>query len=167
MPPLHFLCTYAATFWGPRTMITMNYLISVFPDDVTLFYQGMLPFHCACRAGARWSLLKWWWRKFPDIVQVITQDTGDTSLHCYSSSTYAALNAPNSHRERQQRFLAMQFLAEKHPDALRKLNRMGMLPFHVAAVHQAPLDVLFYLACRNPEALLHCSSNFAVPIVFR
>jgi len=26
----------------------------------------------------------------------------------------------------------------------------------------APLDVLFYLACQNTEALLHCSSNFVV-----
>jgi len=162
MPPLHFVCTYASQFWCRQTMVTMEYLISIFPDDPKLFYQGMLPFHCACRAGARWPLMKWWWKKFPDIVQEITTYTGDTSLHCYALSTFAAPNAPDSDKQRQQRYLAMQFLVERHPDAVRKMNRKGMLPFHVAAVHQAPLDVLFYLACQNTEALLHCSSNFVV-----
>ncbi len=56
----------------------------------------------------------------------------------------------------------MQFLVEKHPHAVCKLNRMGMLPFHVAALNQAPLDALFYLACQNPEALQYCNSNLAV-----
>ncbi len=162
MPPLHFLCTYAAKIWGPQTMVTMDYLLSMFPDDPKLLYCGMLPFHCACHAGARWSLLKWWWDKSPNIVQVITMDTGDTSLHCHSLSAQVALNASASHRQRQQCFLAIQFLVEKYPDALGKINRMGMLSFHVAAVHQAPLDILFYLATQNPEALLYDSSNIAV-----
>jgi len=48
----------------------------------------------------------------------------------------------------------VQLLVEKHPDALHTTNRMGMLPYHMAAFHQAPLDALFYLACQNPEALL-------------
>jgi len=56
----------------------------------------------------------------------------------------------------------VQFLVEKHPDALCTPNIMGMLPFHVAAVHQAPLNVLFYLACQDPEALLSCSSDLAL-----
>jgi len=43
------------------------------------------------------------------------------------------------------------------------MNRMDMLPFRVAAVHKAPLDVLFYLACQNLEALLCGSSVLALP----
>jgi len=96
----------------------------MFPDDPTLFYHGMLPFHCTCRAGARLSLLKWWCNKSQNIVKDITTDTGDTSLHCYLSSAQAATN---SRRQRQQCFLAIQFLVEQYPDALCKINRMGML----------------------------------------
>jgi len=142
MPPLHFLCTHAAKCWGPRTIVTMEYLISLFPDDPQLFHHGMQPFHCACRVGATRSLLKWWWKTFLDIVQEITTDTGDMSLHCYLSSTYAERDSLTGRRERKQCLLAVQFLVEKHPDSLRKFNRMGMLPFHITALHQAPLDVM-------------------------
>jgi len=137
-----------------------------------MFYHGMLPFHCACRAGASRSFLKWWWKISPDIMEAITTDTGDTALHCYLSSPHIAsdeiMTSPWQRRKRQfsgprkRSFSAMQFLVEKYPDAVRKINRMGMLPFHVAALHQAPLDVLFYLACRNPEALLYGRGNLAV-----
>jgi len=154
MPPLHFVCTYATKYWGPQTIVTMDYLLSVFPQDAMLFYHGMLPIHCMCCAGGTRSLLKWWWKKCPEVIKLITMDTGDTLLHCYLSS--AALSALTSHRKKQC-FSTVQFLLEKHPDALRATNRMGWLPFHMAAVHQAPLEVLFYLVCQNPEALLCCS----------
>jgi len=61
--------------------------------------------------------------------------TGVMSLHCYALSTFAALNAPNNDKQRQQCYLSMQFLVERHLDAICKMNRKGMLPFHVAAVH--------------------------------
>ncbi len=131
----------------------------LFPQDGMVFDDGMLPFHCACRAGAPQSFLNWWWKKCPDVVLVITMDTGDTSLHCYLSASHT-LNAA-SHGQRQQYFLAIQFLVEKHPDALHSINKRGMLPFQMAAICQAPLDVLFYLACQNPGALLHGNSNLA------
>jgi len=86
-------------------------------------------------------------------------DTGDTSLHCYLLASHAAHKAATSHRQPQWYFLAIQFLVGKHPDALHSINRMDMLPFHMAAVHQAPLDVLFYLACQYPEALLCYSGD--------
>jgi len=54
---------------------------------------------------------------------------------------------------------AMQFLLEKQPEVLRFSNRFGFLPFHIAALHQAPLDALFHLACQDPEALLCHSSE--------
>jgi len=38
-----------------------------------------------------------------------------------------------------------------------------MLPFHMAAVNQAPMDVLFYLACQNPEALLCTEHGQVIP----
>jgi len=87
---------------------------------------------------------------------MIMTNTGDTLLHCYLSSPQGELNKTTKW------FLGMQFLVEKHPHAVCKLNQMGMLPFHVAALNQAPLDALFYLACQNPEALQYCSSKHAV-----
>jgi len=143
MPPLHFVCTYATKLWSPRTMVTMGYLMSKFPQDSTLFYNGMLPFHCACHSGATRPFLNWWWKKYPDIVQLITEDTRDTPLHCYLSSAYG---------QKQWFFLAVQFLVGKCSNALRTTNKMGMLPWHIAAIHQAPLDILFYLVRDDPEA---------------
>jgi len=134
-----------------------------------LFHHGMLPFHCACRASATRSILTWWWEINPEVAQVTTTDTCATPLHCFLSSTQTAFDEMTSpwrerycSAQRQRYFSAMQFLVEKYPDAVCKINQMGMLPFHVAAVHQAPLDVLFFLACRNPEALLYGRGNFAV-----
>jgi len=92
IPPLHFVCTYAAKCWGPQMMTTMDYLLSVFPEDAMLFVHGMLPIHCASRAGATRSSLKWWMKKCPEVIKVIMTDTGGTLLHCYLLSAQAALN---------------------------------------------------------------------------
>jgi len=48
---------------------------------------------------------------------------------------------------------AVKFLVDKHPGALNCSNRMGWLPFHVAALQDVALDVLFYLICQDPGAL--------------
>jgi len=145
-----------------QTKGTMDYLFSDFSKDPRLFYHGMLPFHCACCAGATLFFLKWWSKKCLDIVQAITADTSNTVLHCYLLSPQAAHNRMKSHSQRQWYFLAAQVLVGKYPDALHKINRMGMLLFHVAAVHDAPLDVLFFFACQNPEVLLTGHSNLVV-----
>jgi len=115
MLPLHFVCNYAAKFWGPQTIITMDYLLSLFPKDATLFYNGMLPIHCMCQAGATQSSLKWWWEKCPDISQLITADTGGTLLHCFLSPTQAVLNAVTRGRQGQWYFLTLLMLVDKHP----------------------------------------------------
>jgi len=78
----------------------------------------------------------------------------DTPLHCYLYHDH--------HTQRKQRpkhhealFLsAVTFLVEQHAAALRKPNRHGWLPLHVAALQNVPLDVVFYLARQNPESLL-------------
>jgi len=111
-----------------------------------LFHQGMLPFHCACHDGAPRSVLEWLAEQHPTVVRTYTTDTHESPLHCYVSSTNN-VNGDSS-------FSAIQFLVEKYPDALHSTNRKGSLPFHVAAVHNADLNVLFYLARQNPAALL-------------
>ncbi len=51
-------------------------------------------------------------------------------------------------------FSTVEYLVKQYPAALRSVNRSGWLPIHLAVMHDAPLDVLFYLARHNPESLL-------------
>jgi len=37
---------------------------------------------------------------------------------------------------------------------MRSTDRMGWLPLHLAAMHDAPLDVLFYLVREVPESVM-------------
>jgi len=160
MPPLHFVSTYACDSLGPQRIVTIQFLDSIFPSGATFFYQGLLPFHCACRAGATQCILEWWWEKYPMVIQTPTMDTGDFPLYCYLSptnSTPIAARAINS--EIPQYLSAMQFLLQKQPEVLCYANILGHLPFHIAALHQVPLDALFHLACQDPEALLWNSSK--------
>jgi len=132
-------------------MATIQFIASAFPSGVELSYQGMLPLHCACRTGATRSILEWWWKEYPAVFQTCTMDTGDTPLHCFLSSS---INTTSTGARISQYLSAMQFLLEKQPGVLRRTNRFGFLPFHVAALHHAPLDALFQLACQDPEGLL-------------
>jgi len=49
---------------------------------------------------------------------------------------------------------AVIYLAEQYPVAIRSTNRMGWLPLHVAAIHNAPLDVLFYFVREFPDTVM-------------
>jgi len=141
-------------------------LLPAAEEEWTRFYHGMLPFHCACRAGAPPSVLQWCVEKYPDAIQTLTTDTRDTPLHCYLSSWSSipiALMIPattTSHWEmtqkakRKKSFKAVQFLIKKHEAALHSPNREGFLPLHVAAMCDAPLDILFHLAHGNPQVLV-------------
>jgi len=37
---------------------------------------------------------------------------------------------------------------------MRSTNRQGWLPLHLAAMHEAPLDVLFYFVREIPESVM-------------
>jgi len=146
-PPLHFICNYSRTPWVPTWLDAFKKLASVFPNDGMHFHQGALPFHCACRMGAPRSVLEWWCEQYPEVVSTYTTDTQESPLHCYLfSSTSNNVN-------KKSYFSAVQFLVEKYPAALHRTNRMGLLPYHVAAMQDADMNVLFYLACRTPEVL--------------
>jgi len=161
MPPLHFACTYLWTTWTPVRMATLAYLAPLFPNDPMHFHHDMLPLHCACLVGAPRSVLEWLVKQYPEAIRMATTDVGNLPLHCYLSSTtmvnrrismdYSA--EPPSHLS------AVEYLLEQYPDAVYRPNRMGWLPLHVAAMHNAPLDVLFRLTRRVPEIFLATSSS--------
>jgi len=48
---------------------------------------------------------------------------------------------------------AVQFLVEQYPGAVTCTDQMGWIPFHLAALQDAALDVVFYLICQHPGAL--------------
>jgi len=190
MPPLHF-----ASMFSIRTS-TLEYLASKFPDGPTSFHHGMLPLHCAIRAGAPWHVIEWWLDKYPVAVCTSTSDTGDLPLHCYLSCKLPVAPKETSTgtekfpalpiiweeeeippRERakierirlflgelkkqvmacgwvkdQQTYLThLEKFIEVHPAAVSSVNWMGLLPLHVAIMHDSPLDVLVHLARVAPE----------------
>jgi len=161
MPPLHFLCKYSRTPKKPNQMKRIKSMASFLPDHVMSFYRGMLPFHWVCRSRAPRSVLEWWCKQYPAVVSARTTHTHGFPLHCYLRGTQGSETATNDQpKHSDESYLsAVQFLVEKHPDALTCPNRRGWLPFQVAALHDAPLDVVFYLICENPLTLQtgsHC-----------
>jgi len=161
MPPLHFLCKYSRTPWITGQMTAIKHMASRFPDHVMRFYRGMLPFHWVCRSQSPRFVLEWWCEQYPAVVRARTTHTPGFPLHCYLKGTQGSETATNAQPEQSDDscLSAVQFLVEKHPDALTCPNRRGWLPFQVAALHDAPLDVVFYLICENPLTLQtgsHC-----------
>jgi len=171
MPPLHFLCQYSNS-WTTQRMDAIQYLASIFPDDGMQFYNGMVPFHWDCRSRAPQSVLEWWCQQYPTIIRTRTTHTHELPLHCYLSSSSTTTGtttttgqeaASQNHDPMEQRcddadsdsyfLLAVQFLVEKYPGAVTCTDRMGWLPFQVAALHDAALDVVFFLIGQHPGAL--------------
>ncbi len=48
----------------------------------------------------------------------------------------------------------IEYLVQQNPVATHQTNRSGWLPLHLAAMHDAPIDILFYLTRHYPESLL-------------
>jgi len=156
IPPIHFASTYCSQFFNVHRI---EHLASLFLGDLTLLYNGMLPFHCACRAGAPRRVLEWWLSRSPHLVHMRMAETSDYPLHCYAS--HVARELPNydhfleqQQKQQQEHLSGIQYLVEAYPAALRHPNRLGWLPLHLAAMHDAPLSVVFYLARQHPECLL-------------
>jgi len=131
-----------------------------------LFHDGKLPFHNLCLAGAPCSFLKWWLEQVPDAISMPTADTGDFPLHCYlslscttiasTSTTTEAELSTSMQQTSSDTSAAVIYLAKQYPAAMRSTNRRGWLPLHLAAIHDAPLDVLFYLVREIPESIMRC-----------
>jgi len=97
-------------------------------------YHGVLP---VCRSRAPPSVLELWCKQHPTVVSARTTHTHELPLHCYLASSGTSMGTvTNDHHEY---FLAMQFLVEKHPDALDCTNQMGLLWLHLAALQDAAL----------------------------
>jgi len=144
-PPLHFASAQA---WIPTRWTTMECLSLMYPHDRMRIHDGNLPFHNLCHAGAPRCFLEWWLEECPDAICTPTTDTNDYPLHCYLSST---MMTTSTKATKFTFFYTVIYLAEQYPPAMRSTNCMGWLPLQLAAIHGAPLDVLFYLARGFPE----------------
>jgi len=165
IPPLHFVFAYTCTeneMNGFRRK-TITYLIPLFPEETMRYHQGMLPFHAACRAKAPFSVLELMLQhQRPEGIRMRTTDTNDTSLHCYLSSPNrrTATEETRPRDDPQQQPLAdldlntVKDLVRRYPLALLIRNRSGWLPLYVAALNDAPVDVLFFLTQQSPESIV-------------
>jgi len=170
IPPCHFACMHPCTSWYPFRLKTLETLHDFFPhlEEWQRFYDGMLAFHCACRAGAPESFLQWCAQQNPEALVTSTMDMANTPLHCYllswtsnqivlatttiDTTTTTTTTTIHSNQIHQNMSLsAVQYLVEKHPIALQSSNRQGFLPLHMAGMCDVPLDILFYLAREHPE----------------
>jgi len=173
IPPLHVACSLPPrTSWLPYRKVTLEELAALSaPEDWKRFHQGMLPLHCACRSQVPDTILLWLCEKYPDAVRICTTDTMDSPLHCYLSSTNHVLHTTTTNTTTTMHdddsmaheslsplplysFSAVEYLVKQYPAAVHMTNQLGYLPFHLAVMHDAPIDILLYLARRNPESLL-------------
>jgi len=173
-PPLHFACWQPCTAWLSYQKKTLEKIAALSaPEDWMRFHQGMLPLHCACRSQAEQDMVLWLAEKYPTALRTCTTDTMDSPLHCYlsSSTTTTATTVPNTITHEMTRhddhvacqpspllpmysFSTVQYLVKHYPTALHRANQLGWLPIHLAAMNNASLTILFYIACHNPESLL-------------
>jgi len=114
--------------------------------------------------------LEWWCEQYPTAVSAHTTHTQELPLHCYlaskgreEGSRETAINIPpkQPYDNDDLYFLAVQFMAEQHPNALNCANQKGWSLLHVAALQDAPLDMVYYLLCQNLGALLPTIVVFA------
>jgi len=160
-PPLHFVSASACTVSEMHIfrLVTIDYLISMFPEDKVRYHQGMLPFHFSCRAKAPLFMLLWWsLEQCPEAICMHTADTNDTPLHCYLLPPIRRTGNEITKRPRNDVQLqpvpdlsTVKYLVRNYPEALLVRNRSGWLPLHVAALNEAPLDVLLFLVTQTPE----------------
>jgi len=148
-PPLHFACANDCTAWIPTRLNTIRHLLSMYPDEMMQFHNGMLPIHLACHARAPRVVLECLVKQSPGVIRMATMDTKDSLLHCYFSSTRRTTTTSDK-QQHDWCWSTMTYLVELHPEALNCPNRGGWLPLHIAAMQDAPLDMLYYLTRRNP-----------------
>jgi ankyrin repeat protein len=66
---------------------------------------------------------------------------------------WGALPLHNAVARRDASLDAVRFLVEDRPPSVEPVDGAGMRPLHVAAKCDAPLDVLFFLASKDPESI--------------
>jgi len=162
-PALHFALahplTYPAYYIRMKTLKYLKKRLSL--DEWMRFHCGILPLHYACCAGAPRPALRWCWKQYPEAIRITTIVTEDTLLHCYLSftgitaleKTAPAYTGCTKQHDHKYVWSAVRFLVKQYPAALYSRNQQGLLPLHVAAMHDAPLDILLYLAQQNPGSL--------------
>jgi len=173
-PPLHFACSQPCYSWFLYWKQTLEKLAALSaPKDWRRFHQGMLPLHCTCWSHAKKGILLWISEKYPEALCTGTVDTMDYPLHCYLSlllktATTRVPDTTTSTTTMQDdsvaslsppllpmySFSTVQYLVKQYSAALHRANQSGWLLVHLAAMHNAPLNIVFYLACNNPESLL-------------
>lgn len=56
-------------------------------------------------------------------------------------------------------FDVVRLLVEQEPPTVRQRNGNGLLPLHIAALHDAPLDVVFFLVTTDPKSISEVAAS--------
>jgi ankyrin repeat protein len=134
--PVH----YAASCEHP-CLDVCRLLVERSPDSLRhAANDGSLPLHaCVNRWVPSLEKIQYFVGQYPKALAVKDSD-GSLPLHI-------ALARRKVPRE------VVQFLVEQEPRSLRQRDGTGRLPLHVAAVRDAELDLLYYLASKDPRSV--------------
>jgi ankyrin repeat protein len=144
--PLHLA---AAT----RSVEVVRFLLADLPRGLReRTNDGFLPLHIAAKAGASLEMVQFLTATDPLALQVTSND-GSLPLHLAAAS--------EAQGEDETLTQVIERLAGACPQALDEVDSRGMRAVHAAAIHDAPLDVIYMLARMNPTAVLRlgCSDR--------
>jgi len=118
----------------------------MFPNNAAVFHDGKLPLRQACEAKATHYVLNKIFKLYPNVITQKTENNNDMALHCYLSSSETSIN-----KEMKK---TATFLVKKNVDALIVQNKYGWYPVHIAAYHNLPIDIIYYIANNAPITII-------------
>jgi ankyrin repeat protein len=125
---------------GPA-LANVQYLVREHPEALEVANQhGSLPLHlAAARSGTPLSVVECLMEGHPGAL-CARDMRGSLPVHVAVSRGDASLGI-------------VRLLVGQRAEALRQKNCRGFVPLKIAAMSDAPLDVLYYLATRDPESI--------------
>ncbi len=146
IPPIHFLFLPQCYCDNEARECTIDYIISCFPNNAAVYHDGKLPLHQACKVKASLDALKKILNIYPNVITQKTTNNNDTALHCYLSSSKTSTN--------QEMKTTVTFLVGKNIDALTVQNNNGWYLIHIAAYHNQPIEIIYYMAKKAPVTIV-------------
>jgi ankyrin repeat protein len=136
---------------------SFQHLVDVWPESLQVQDDdGYVPLHnIVMNSWHAPDIVKYYLEIFPQAAQVKAKD-GSFPLLSALQGNLSWLNRSYSYDDLEPIGgvpAPVRLLVETWPDALEEKSKGGMLPLQFAAVLDAPLDVLLYLATTYPQAV--------------
>jgi ankyrin repeat protein len=132
--PLHLAAQTA------RSVAVVEFLVGLRPESVgDRDHSGSLPLHEAAGFASSLEMVRFLVERRPESVNEKDR-SGSLPLHRAVARWNSSLDV-------------VRFLVEQRPPSVEPVDGAGMRPIHVAAIHGAPLDVVFFLMLTDPESI--------------